>query len=119
VKVFHGGRGVGEGAPLFERGDDVHENCCDDVLCLGWRVGEEAVADAGTAVVGAPDYGAGGGVWEDLVESFEDDGADCSLVGRGWRGADAVAGELGDEEGGVRLPGWYELSRGVMRRVLG
>jgi hypothetical protein len=62
VEVGRAGCGVGEGPPLLEGRDDVYEDCGFEVR--GRRGGcEEAVADAGAAVVGDPvDWaGAGGG----------------------------------------------------------
>lgn len=44
---------MGECAPLLERGDDVYEDCGFEVRG-GRGGGQEAVADAGTAVVGDP-----------------------------------------------------------------
>lgn len=43
------------------------------------------------------------------MQGFEDDGGDGFLVWGGWGGADAVAWDFGDEEGGVRLQCWDEL----------
>ena len=62
MEVGRAGGRVGEGAPLLERRDDVYEDCGLEVG--GWRGGgQEAVADAGAAVVGDPVDWAGLGGW--------------------------------------------------------
>jgi hypothetical protein len=112
VEVRDAGGWVGESAPLLERGHDVDEDCGFDACGRAGR-GQEAVADAGAAVVGDPVDWAGGGVGEDAFEGFQDGEADLAFVGAFGEGAYAVAWELGDEEGGVWFPGfdylWVDL----------
>lgn len=108
MEIRDAGSGVGESAPLLERGHDVDE----DRGLEGWGRagrGQEAVADAGAAVVGDPVDWAGGGVGEDFFESFEDRKADLAFVGGGGAGAYAVAWEFWDEEGGVWFPSVQDL----------
>jgi hypothetical protein len=79
---------------LGEGGDDVDQNRGADVF---FAVDEEAVADAGAAVVAEVDYRPV--TAEEGGERREEDLADGAFVG-GRRGArEAVAGEIGDEEG--------------------
>ena len=108
MEVGDAGGGVGESAPLLERGNDVDEDRGLEVWRRAGR-GQEAVADAGAAVVGDPVDWAGGGVGEDFLESFEDREADFAFVGGGGAGAYAVAWELRDEERGVWLPSVQDL----------
>ena len=108
MEVRDAGGGVGESAPLLERGHDVDEDRGFDVWGRAGRC-QEAVADAGAAVVGDPVDWACGGVGEDFLESFEDGEADLAFVGGGGAGAYAVAWEFGDEEGGVWFPGLDDL----------
>lgn len=96
VKVGDAGGGVGEGAPLLERGHDIDEDRGLEVWRRAGR-GEEAVADAGATVVGDPVDWTGRGVGEDFFESFEDREADLAFIGGGGAGAYAVAWEFRDE----------------------
>lgn len=108
MEVSDAGGGVGEGTPLLERGYDVNEDGGFDVFRRAGR-GQEAVADTRAAVVRDPVDWAGGGVGVDFLEGFEDGEADFAFVGGFGEGAYAVAGELWDEERGVRFPGVYDL----------
>jgi hypothetical protein len=107
VEIRYTGLRGGERAPLLERGHDVDEDGGFDAR--GWRGGcEQAVADSRAAVVGDPvDWAAGFGfvLGEDLLEGFEDGEPDLAFVEAAGRAANAVAGELGDEEGEVVFPG--------------
>lgn len=96
MEVGDAGGGVSECTPLLERGHDVDEDRGLDARRRAGRC-QEAVTDAGAAVVGDPVDWAGGGVGEDLFESFEDREADLAFVGGGGAGAYAVAWEFGDE----------------------
>lgn len=112
MEVRDAGLGFRERAPLLECGHDVDEDCGFDAC--GWAGGgEEAVTDAGAAVVRDPVDLAGGGVGENAFEGFEDGEADLAFVGAFGEGAYAVAWELGDEEGGVRFPGFDDLWVGL------
>jgi hypothetical protein len=109
VEIRYTGLRGGERAPLLERGHDVDEDGGFDAR--GWRGGcEQAVADSRAAVVGDPvDWAAGFGfvLGEDLLEGFEDGEPDLAFVeaATAREAANAVAGELGDEEGEVVFPG--------------
>lgn len=96
MEVGDAGGGMSESAPLLERGHDVDEDRGLEVWRRAGR-GQEAVADAGAAVVGDPVDWTGGGVGEDLFESLEDREADVAFVGGGGAGAYAVAWEFRDE----------------------
>lgn len=111
VVVGRACRGIGEGAPLLEGGDDVDEDGGADVV-RGVVVDYEAVADASASVVAAPDYGACGA--EDGLQGFHDEVSDGALVVLGGKGGEAVAWQLDHEEGDVRLPFLDEMSPPVV-----
>lgn len=108
MEVRDAGGGVSKCTPLLEGGHDVDEDRGFDIWRRAGRC-QEAVPDAGAAVVGDPVDWAVGGVGEDFFESFEDGEADLAFVGGGGAGAYAVAWEFGDEEGGVWFPGLDDL----------
>jgi len=109
VEVRNVGGGVSEGAPLLERGHDVDEDRGLDVWGRAGRC-QEAVTDAGTSIVGDPVDWAGGGVREDLFESFEDREADLAFIGGGRAGAYAVAWQLWDEQRSMWFPSVQDLN---------
>lgn len=82
-------------------GDDVDEDGRGDFVG-GVVVDDEAVAYAASAVVAAPDDGAGG---EDLLECFDDEVSDRAFVVRWREGGEAIAWEFDDEEGDGIFPG--------------
>ena len=96
MEICNTGGGVGESAPLLERGHDVDEDRGLDARRRAGRC-QEAVTDAGAAIVRDPVDWASGGVREDFFESFEDREADLAFVGGGGAGAYAVAWEFRDE----------------------